>query len=164
MIYITTFILALLLTQIACAQSQTCGDAVSPELSTSDEQHNFPPIPIIEAFATYWERYDDKKELLKNTYCSNLSPRYRSFGDIPSFPRIGGAPDIRNNPSNCGACWNITNKEKPKNFIYLTAIDRSDFDFFNISEEAFKILNDGKVGFPFAITADKVPLSYCSRR
>jgi hypothetical protein len=157
MIFLTTFILALFLTQVACVKSQTCGDAVSPELSTPDEQHIF-PVPFLHA--TYSEKYDDKDGLLNNTSCSNISPHYKHFHNIPDFPRIGGYYLIQNDSTNCGACWNITNKANHKS-IYLTAIDSANIDFFNISEEAFKLLNDGNLGPQLSIWAGKVPPSFC---
>jgi hypothetical protein len=157
MIFLTTFILALFLTQIACAQSQTCGDAVSPELSSLDEQHIFPPIPL---HATYANKYDDKDGLLNSTSCPNISPHYKYFHDVPSFPHIGGAYDIRNNPTNCGACWNITNRANHE-FIFITAIDSANIGFFNISEEAFKLLNKGNLGAPLSVSAVRAPPRLC---
>jgi hypothetical protein len=157
MIYFTTFILALFLTQIACAQSQTCGDAVSPELSTPDEQHVFIPIPL---HATHAKKYDDKEGLLNSTHCPKIAEHYKHFHNIPDFPRIGGAYDIRNNPTNCGACWNITNRENHKS-IFLTAIDSANIGFFNISEEAFKLLNKGNLGPPLSVSAVRAPPSFC---
>jgi hypothetical protein len=161
MIYITTFILALFLPQIASAQSQTC-DAVSPEVSTPDEQHIFPPIPITVTDVTYSNKYDNPKGLLKDTACSSMSPHYKFFGDIPSFPLIGGTSDILFDPTNCGTCWNLTNTANNK-FIYLTAMDSAKVGFI-ISEEAYKELNRGKLLPPLSITAARVPPSYCLRR
>jgi hypothetical protein len=42
MIYFTTFILALFLSQITRALPQVCGDAVPPESPTPVEQFNIP--------------------------------------------------------------------------------------------------------------------------
>ena len=160
MIFLTSFILALFLTRIACAQSQTCDDAVSPELSTPDEQHVFLPIPLLRA--SHSKRYDDKNGLLKDTYCSNIAPHYKHFHNIPDFPRIGGYYLIRNDSTNCGACWNITNKANHKS-IYLTVMDTANFGYFNISDEAFKLLNEGKLGPPLNISAVTAPPSFCLR-
>ena len=160
MIYFITFILALFLTQIACVQSQTCGDAASPKLSTPDgQQALFPPIPFLHA--THTKKYDDKNGLLNSTHCPGIAPHYKHFHNVPDFPRIGGAYDIRNDPTNCGACWNITNKENNKS-IFLTAIDSAQIGFFNISEEAFKLLNKGKLGDrPLSVSAVRAPPSFC---
>ena len=160
MIFLTTFILAFFLTQIACVQSQTCGDAVSPELSTPDEQHIFPgpPIPFLQVAHT--KKYDDKDGLLNSTHCPNIAPHYKHFHNIPDFPRIGAVPDIRNDPTNCGACWNITNKANHKS-IFLTAIDSAPIGIFNISDEAFKLLNDGKLEDRLFISAVGAPPSFC---
>ena len=158
MIYLTTFILALFLTQIACAQPQTCGDAASPKLSTPDDQHVLLPIPFLHA--SHAKKYDNKDGLLNQTHCKNIAPHYKHFHDVPSFPRIGGAYDIATNPTDCGACWNITNRGNGKH-IYLTAVDSAKIGFFNISEEAFKSLNKGKLGDPLPVSAVRVPPSFC---
>ena len=158
MIYITTFILALFLTQFACAQQQTCGDPRAPELFIQDEQQNI-PIPLLHA--TYSKKYDNKNGLLSNTACSNIAPHYKHFSNIPSFPRIGGSYDIRSHSPNCVECWNISNKETHK-FIYITAIDSAQIGYFNLSEEAFKLLNKGKLGKPIVVGATKVAHTFCS--
>ena len=161
MIYFTTFILALFLTQIACAQQQTCGDALSPKLLVQDEQQNL-PIPLLRA--TYSKKYDNKSGLFSSTVCSHLSPHYKHFKDISSFPRIGGSYDISFQlpPSPyCGECWNISHKSANK-FIYITAIDTAQPGYFNLSESAFKLLNHGKLGPPIGVVANRVNHSYCS--
>ena len=157
MIYFTTFILALFLTQFACAQQQTCGDPRSPELLIQDEQQNLPNPAITHASHTI--KYDNKTGVLSKTACSNL--HYKHFANIPSYPRIGGYYGIKPHSPNCGDCYNITNKATHR-FIYVTIIDSADFGYFNLSDEAFKLLNKNEVGKPIVIGSNKVPNSYCS--
>ena len=159
MIYLATFILALFLTQFACAQPPTCGDPRSPELLIQDEQQNL-PIPAI-IHASHSIKYDNKSGLLSTTECSNLSPHYKHFHNLPSYPRIGGYYGIKPHSPNCGDCYNITNKANHK-FIYITIIDSAEFGYFNLSDEAFKLLNKEHVGKPIVIGSSKVSNSYCS--
>jgi hypothetical protein len=157
MIYFTTFILALFLTQIACAQQQTCGDAVSPELFIQDEQQNL-PLPIL---ATYSKKYDNKDGLFSSTECPNLFPHYKHFKDIRTFPRIGGSYDIRSpNSPNCAKCWNITHHATHKS-IFITAIDSAKIGYFNLSEEAFKLLNNGHLDTQILVEAKNVSHFFC---
>jgi hypothetical protein len=159
MIYFTTFILALFLTQFACAQQQTCGDPRSPELLIQDEQQNL-PIPAT-IHASHTKEYDNKNGLLSKTECSNIAKHYKHFSNVPSFPRIGGYYNLKPHSSDCGDCWNVTNKATHK-FIYITIIDGAEFGYFNLSEEAFKLLNHNQLGKPIVVTAGKVPNSHCS--
>ena len=144
MIYFTTFILALFLSQIARAVPQACGDAVLPELPTPVEQFNLPiPAPTV---VTHNKKYDDPNGATKDVACSRLYPPNLKFHNISSFPRIGGAFNIPRVPPSppgppCGLCWKLTNLDNGKSTA-ITAIDHADQGFV-ISEEAFKILTGG---------------------
>src|ERR1019366_8376976 len=115
MIYLTTFILTLFLTHIACALPQACHDPITPELSTpdpyGDAQYDL-PIPARWP-VTYDKKYDDRYGLTKTVVCAygkyGLNKRYPRFGDFPTFPRIGGAFDVSEDSINCGGCWKLTN-------------------------------------------------------
>ena len=144
MIYFTTLILALFLSQIARAVPQACGDVVPPESPTPVEQLNLPiPAPTV---VTHDKKYDDPNHSTKDTACPNLYPAHHKFHNFPSFPRLGGAYDIARSPPNppspfCGLCWLLTN-EKNNHSVVITAIDHADHGFV-ISEEAFKLLHGG---------------------
>jgi hypothetical protein len=166
MIYLTTFILALFLTQIARALPQACGDSIFTESSTldpyGDELYGFTiPSPLR---ATYDNTYDYPRGSLNSVACSNgdngLAARFPTFVDLPTFPYIGGAFDIVWNSPNCGGCWKITNKAIHIS-IYITAIDTAGAGF-NIGEVAFKTLNNGQLGEGvLEVVAQKVPPSVC---
>ena len=144
MIYFTTFILVLFLSQIARAAPQACGDVVPPELPTPVEQFNVPMART--TVVTHNHKYDDPNASTDSVVCKSLQPRHRRFHDFPTFPRIGGAFDIGHSPGpNCGECWKLHNL-KNNHSIIITAIDHADHGFV-ISDEAFKKLDDGHL-FP----------------
>jgi hypothetical protein len=166
MLYHTTFILALFFTQIARALPQPCDDDLffeSPNPEPYDtEVYEFTiPSPLR---TTYDGTYDKAHGSLNSVACSNgqngLVSRFPTFGDIPSFPFIGGAFDIAWNSPNCGGCWKVTNKKNKKS-IYITAIDTAGAGF-NVAEAAFKKLNNGQLGpGVLEVTAQKVPHTVC---
>ncbi|KAF8467137.1 Cerato-platanin-domain-containing protein [Russula ochroleuca] len=159
MIYFTTFIFALFLTQIARALP-ACGDPAYPDLSTPDEFNLTIPSPLK---VTYDPTYDNPHGSLNSVACSNgqngLASRYPTFNKLPTFPFIGGAYDIVWNSPNCGGCWKITNKANNR-AIHITAIDTAGAGF-NIAEAAFKVLSGGSLGNPLIVTAQKIPESVC---
>jgi hypothetical protein len=166
MLYLTSFILTLFLTQIARALPEGCHEPAFPDQTSpdiyDDAVYDFTiPSPLR---ATFDQTYDNKHGSLNNVACSNgqngLVSRFPTFGDIPSFPNIGGAFDIVWNSPNCGGCWKVTNKANHKS-IYITAIDTAGAGF-NIAQAAFKKLNNGQIGEGvLEVTAQKVPPSVC---
>ena len=136
MIFPTTFILTLFFAQIARSVPRTCGDSISPKFSTSDGQYNLAvPAPVRATFkAVYNQVYDNPSESLNNVACSELVTTYPTFGKVPLFPNIGGAPNTTFNSPNCGAFWRITNLANGAT-IYFTGIDSS--SGFDLSLEAF---------------------------
>jgi Cerato-platanin len=165
MIYLTTFILTLFLTQIARALPRACGDRILPDLETPDQYgdplYDFTiPSPLR---TTYDNTFDNAQGRLNGVACSDgvngLASRYPTFGDLPSFPYIGGAFDIVWNSPNCGGCWKITNKASQSS-IYITAIDTAGAGF-NVAGAAYKELNSGRLGGALEVTAQKVPQSVC---
>ena len=123
-----------------------------------------PKAPSTTLRATYDTTYDDKDGSLNNVACSNgangLAGRFTKFGDIPSFPFIGGAFDVVWNSPNCGACWSLTNTATGVS-INITAIDTAGSGF-NIAQEAFVELNGGQVGQGVLdVVATKVSPSVC---
>ena len=171
MIFPTTFILTLFLTQIARALPQGCGDHISPKSSTP-ELHNLPHDnaqysivhqgPLIRE-ATYSQAYDNGATSTNTVACSNgangLTARFPTLGQIPSFPFIGGAFDVVWNSPNCGGCWKVTNVANHVS-IHFTAVDTS--SSIDLSEQAFKALNNGVIGNGVLnVTAVKIPRSVC---
>jgi hypothetical protein len=113
---------------------------------------------------TYDAAYDKKNGSLNSVTCSNgangLAARFPTFGDVPSFPFIGGAFDVAWNSSNCGACWSLTNPATGAT-INITVIDASAAGF-NIAQEAFVNLTGGDISKGAVdVVANKVPPSVC---
>ena len=63
--------------------------------------------------ATFDTTYDDRSGSLNGVACcsngeNGLVARFPTSGNIPTFPFIGGAPDVVFNSANCGGCWKLT--------------------------------------------------------
>jgi hypothetical protein len=113
--------------------------------------------------ATYDGTYDNPSGSLNGVACSNgangLVTNYQAFGDLPTFPYIGGAPGVAWNSPNCGGCWKLTSATTGAWIIY-TAIDSS--YGYNVAEEAFEALNGGIIGQgTLEVYADPLPRFYC---
>ena len=106
--------------------------------------------------------YDNATQSLAVVACSNgsngmLGKGYNFFGDLPTFPNIGGSSAVASwNSPNCGlfrviefnsatapiahriigTCWNVTYQGET---ITVTVIDHAD-DGYNLSEEAMNVL------------------------
>ena len=114
--------------------------------------------------ATFDTTYDNKSGSMNNVACSNgangLSARFPTFGDVPSFPFIGGAFDVVWNSPNCGSCWTLTNAATGTS-INFVAVDATGSGF-NIAQEAFVQLNGGQIGQGTVdVIATKVAPSVC---
>lgn len=123
-----------------------------------------PGAPTTTLKATFDTTYDNKNGSLNSVACSNgangLVGRFPTFGDVPSFPFIGGAFDIVWNSPNCGGCWSLTNAATGVS-IHITAIDTAGAGF-NIAQEAFVQLNGGQIGQGVVdVVATKVSPSVC---
>jgi len=125
-----TFVLALLLTHVAHAlphvESTTRATTVR---------------------ATFDTAYDSAGGSLNGVACSDgangLVSRFPTFGNIPSFPYIGGAPGVKWNSPDCGGCWQLTNAATGA-WIRMTAVDGT--ATFNLATVAFEALNGGQIG------------------
>ncbi|KAF5310236.1 hypothetical protein D9619_010438 [Psilocybe cf. subviscida] len=113
--------------------------------------------------------YDDGSQSLNNVACSTgsngLVARFPTFGSLPTFPNIGGAPAITGfNDPDCGSCWNLTftNSKGAKKSIVITAIDVSTPDF-NIGLKAMNTLtgNQAQQLGRVPITAARLAPSAC---
>lgn len=88
--------------------------------------------------------YDNASQSLATVSCFDgqnglLTKGFTTFGSLPSFPFIGGAPAVTgfNSPA-CGTCWSLTFNGTT---IHVLAIDHS--VGFNIAEAAMNNLTHG---------------------
>lgn len=121
-----------------------------------------PTTPTLRA--TFDTFYDNKSGSMNNVACSNgangLAARFPTFGDVPTFPAIGGAFDVVWNSPNCGSCWTLTNPATGAS-INMVAVDTAGAGF-NIAQDAFVQLNGGQVGQGVLdVVASKVAPSVC---
>jgi len=141
-----TFALALLLTHVAHALPH----AESSTRATTVR-------------ATFDYTYGNPSGSLNNVACSNgangLVTKFPTFGNIPTFPFIGGAPGIVWNSPNCGGCWKLTNAATGT-WIVMTAIDSA--ATFNLAQDAFKALNGGQIGQSVLdVVPEQISASFC---
>ncbi|KAG2037824.1 Cerato-platanin-domain-containing protein [Suillus americanus] len=125
-------------------------------------------LPSTQVKVTYDNVYSNPTTSLSNVACSNgvnglLTKGYTTFGSIPSFPRIGGIPNLTWNSTLCGTCWNLryTTPSGTHESIYITAVDAA--DTFNLSLEAFDELTDdtGEAAGKVTATAHQVDPTVC---
>ena len=114
--------------------------------------------------AGYDTAYDNASGSMSDVSCSDgpegLASRYPTFGDVPSFPNIGGASAIAGwGSTECGSCWSLTYNGAQ---IYVTAIDHAD-NGFNLAEEALNTLTDDQAVALGAVnvTTEQVDASLC---
>ena len=114
--------------------------------------------------------YDNASESLDNVACSTgtnglVTRGFTTFGTLPTFPRIGGAPAVTGfNSAACGSCWNLTftNGQGKSTSITITAIDVATPDF-NIGLTAMNELTGNQavqIGRA-PITAAQIAASNC---
>ena len=116
--------------------------------------------------ATFDASYDNPSGSLNNVACSNggngLAALFPTFGNVPTFPFIGGVPGVVFNSPNCGGCWKLTNKTGAS--LIMTAVDSAGSSF-NLATEAFKILNGGQIGQGvMELDAKEIDRSACGLR
>ncbi|PYH94613.1 Cerato-platanin-domain-containing protein [Aspergillus ellipticus CBS 707.79] len=103
---------------------------------------------------SYDTAYDVSGTSMDTVSCSDgtygLASKWPTFGSVPGFPRIGGAPTIPGwNSPNCGTCYGLTYGSTT---IYITAIDAAPGGF-NIGLEAMNLLTDNQAEDLGRITA-----------
>ena len=119
---------------------------------------------------SYDATYDNFQESLNNVACSNganglVTKGFTTFGSLPDFPFIGGAPAVAAwNSTNCGTCWELTYTSPSGSIstIDVLAIDTSG-NGFNIAEDAMNVLTDGQavqLG-RITVTFEQVDASVC---
>lgn len=116
------------------------------------------------------QKYDNDAQSLDTVACSNgsngLETRgFTTFGSLPKFPFIGGAPAVTGFDSpGCGTCWALTfvNAQGTSTSINVLAIDVATPNF-NIALEAMNVLTNGQATFlgRVPVTAVQVDSSSC---
>ncbi|KAF5310238.1 hypothetical protein D9619_010436 [Psilocybe cf. subviscida] len=128
-------------------------------------------VALTQAVSTTYDTvYDKKSQSLNTVACSTgsnglVTAGFTTFGSLPTFPNIGGAPAITGfNDPDCGSCWNLTftNSKGAKKSIVITAIDVSTPDF-NIGLKAMNTLtgNQAEQLGRAPITAKRLAPSAC---
>ena len=97
--------------------------------------------------------YDQMENSLHDVACANgehglLTHGYTTFGSLPTFPYIGGAPQIQPWDSRyCGTCWELTYTDRHgvSASLNFTAINTGGHDprHFIISFEGMDFLTNG---------------------
>ena len=103
---------------------------------------------------TYDTIYDHGQNSLNNVACSNgehglITDGYSTFDSLPTFPYIGGAPQILSwNSPYCGSCWELTYTDARgvSTSLNVTAVDTGDHssEGFSISLEGMDLLTNGQ--------------------
>jgi len=116
------------------------------------------------------QKYDNGAQSLDTVACSNgpngLETRgFTTFGSLPKFPFIGGAPAVTGFDSpGCGTCWALTfvDAQGTSTSINVLAIDVATPNF-NIALEAMNVLTNGQATFlgRVPVTAVQVDSSLC---
>lgn len=136
---------------------------VSPAFpaETNTTSHVTPPAPADTYAISYDTMYDQRKTSLSTVTCSTgqyglLTLGYNTFGDLPHFPFIGGAPQIDSWDSPyCGTCWELTYTDSLgiSFSLSLAAINAAQGGF-DISLEGLNGLTSGN-----ALTLDGVSIT-----
>jgi len=119
---------------------------------------------------SYDTRYDNRATSLSTVACSDgpnglLTRGFTTFGSLPDFPFIGGAPAVTGwDSTGCGTCWELTyvNPQGVSTSINILAIDVATPNY-NIGLEAMNKLTNGQATFlgRVPVTAVKVAPSVC---
>lgn len=111
--------------------------------------------------------YDQQGNPVTSFACPDLTTQgYNTFGDIPAWPFIGGAPQVQstNSPS-CGTCWELSyvNTNGITLFLYFLAIDTAPQGRFTISLDGMNYLtnNDAVALDGMPITVGQMGTDYC---
>jgi hypothetical protein len=128
------------------------------------------PFAAFAAKVAYDTTYDNKRGSLTSVACSDgsnglITQGFKSFGDLSSFPHIGGTSAVAGwNSANCGSCWALTykNAQGKKKTINVLAIDVA-ASGFNIALSAMNELTGGNaVQFGRVdVTSKRIRPSFC---
>jgi hypothetical protein len=108
-------------------------------------------LPSGTSTLSYDPKFDVGATSLNTVACSNgdfglVTEGYTTFGSLPSFFRIGGAPTIAGWGSNkCGACYQIqyTSATGATNSMFVTAVDAAPGGF-NVGVQAMNQLTGNR--------------------
>ncbi|CAI7642141.1 unnamed protein product [Penicillium manginii] len=141
--------------------------APQPEAAAEAEANLFTRATSVSV--SYDPKFDVAGSSLNTVSCSDgvngLVSRYPTFGSLPTFPRIGGAPTIAGwNSPNCGNCYSLHYQAgKVDKTIKVIAIDAAPGGF-NIGTQAMNLLTDnqavalGRVTATYTLLADNPSL------
>ncbi|TFK34871.1 SnodProt1 [Crucibulum laeve] len=126
------------------------------------------PLGSFAVEATYDPVYDNRKGSMRSVACSDgsnglIRHGYNTYGDLPTFPNIGGAQAVAGwNSPKCGSCWNITytNPQDVTRSIVITAIDTASGGF-NLATPAMRRLAGGETPGRIMVTSQEVDASLC---
>ena len=132
---------------------------------------SFPLISLTQALKVRFDTvYDKPTASLATVACSTgsnglLTRNFTTFGSLPTFPRIGGAPAVTGfNDPDCGSCWNLTfiNGQGISKSISVLAVDVSSPDFTISLSGMNELTGNQAIQLGIApITATRVPASKC---
>jgi hypothetical protein len=106
------------------------------------------PVVALAVSLSFDPVYDNAGGSLTTVACSDgangLIPRgFNTFGQLPGFPNIGGAPAITGHgSSSCGSCWQVKYAGTGKS-INILAIDTGSAGF-NIAKAAMNTLTNNQ--------------------
>ena len=167
MIFPTTFIFTLFLNLVGQAMAQPAQVVGHDPISSSSTPDFSAPVQAQTAQykAVYNNIYDNSTQTLNDVACSNLITQYPTFGKVPGFPYIGGAPNTSYGSANCGMCWKVTNVENGLS-LFFTSIDdtlATDPSEINLSLEAFNKLQGSIPAGSFEANLEMVDNSSCEK-
>lgn len=115
--------------------------------------------------------YDNNLASLNTVACSTgqyglITYGYNTFGNLPSYPYIGGAPQVQGwNSPNCGTCWKLTYTDPHggSSSVTFTAINTGDQGGYIMSFAGYDDLTNGNALTldGVSVTADPLPESAC---
>lgn len=119
----------------------------------------------ISVSVSYDPKYDVEKSSLNTVACSDgvnglISKGYTTFGSLPKFPFIGGAPTVGGwNSPNCGKCYQLHykggNVDKTINVLAIDAAPGG----FNIGLDSMNCLTNGQAVNLGRVTATYTPVA-----
>ena len=116
---------------------------------------------------------DQKENSPATVACSSgehglLTHGYKTFGDLPTYPRVGGAPQILSwNLQYCGTCWELTYTDAygAHTALNFTAVNTGIYELegFSISLESMDVLTNGNALYldGVTVTATRISKSAC---
>ncbi|KAJ5569453.1 uncharacterized protein N7459_008883 [Penicillium hispanicum] len=137
----------------------SCGLATLHVASAAPAPQTLPgTADAVSVSVSYDQKYDVSDSSLTTVSCSDgenglITKGYSTFGSLPSFPLIGGAPTVDGwNSPNCGKCYQLQYTGETVETINVTAIDAAPGGF-NIGLTAMNRLTNNQATQLGRITA-----------